>query len=1408
MHDQIHSLHHQLAETEEHLRLIQERKGQYVLDTDVPLQLVKDQRRLVAQIADLRARLDRLAEIPCPYRGLEPFEARHANVYFGRDAMVERLVAQVGQVPLVAVVGPSGCGKSSLVRAGLVTALRDGAPSEWRRLKKKGALPESRDWAVRIFRPGRDPLRALAAPLVALLEPGASEVDRLAEARKLAGHLREGTLAVGDVVTRLRQTRPEILHLLLVVDQFEELYTECDEEACRRAFVRALLAAAELDWVSVLLTLRADFYGRVLEHRALGERVDAGLVNVLPMDQAERRAAIKGPTLAAGRTFEAGLVERILDDVAEEPGNLPLLEFALTELWAQQTARGVLTHAAYDAIGQVQGAVARRAEAVYGELEREGRGDTARHVFLRLINYGAGAESTRCRAALDEMVTPRTRRAALEPVCQALADARLLVTGREEATGAPTIEVAHEALIQGWERLRRWLDEDRAFGLWRERLAAARRAWRDVGRDAGALLRGAPLAEAEGWLAGRGDDLNEAERAFIEESLALREGERAARERRRRRLTLSTVGAAAIFLVLALLAWGQRQTAVDEAHTRATAQAQAEHSQATAVVEAKVRSTAQAQAEYSQATAVAEAEVRATAQAQAERQARVARIRALAGQAQSVLEQHPQRSLLLALEAFDRALGSSPGEPYIPAAEQALRDALGTVGGRGLSGHERDVGAVAFSPDGRWLATGSWDDTARLWDLKATGPATEPIILRGHEGPVVALAFSLPSEPAEGHSRWLATGSWDDTVRLWDLTASDPAAEPIVLRGHKGGVRAVAFSPEGRWLASGSGDDTARLWDLKASDLLAKPLALHDHESDIVAVAFSPNGRWLATGSLDATARLWDLAASEPAAEPIVLQGHERLVNAIAFSSDGRWLVTASSYDTAARLWDLSAPDPAAEPLVLQGHKSTVEAVAFSPDGRWLATTGGWDATARLWDLTADGAGAEPIVLRGHEGWVEAVTFTSDGHWLATGSGDATVRLWDLTASDPAAEPIILRGHEGQINAIASSPDGHWLATGSGDETARLWNLSLSSPTAEPLVLYGHSSNAYAVAFSPDGHWLATGSADGTARLWDLTVCDPGAEPLILRGHGYTVNDVAFGPHKHWLATAGCDEIQEGLCVASTARLWDLTASNLAGESLVLHSHEDWVNAVAFSPNGRWLATGSGDNTARLWDLSAPDPGAEPLVLRGHENSVRALAFSPDGCWLASGSEDFTARLWDLTALDSAVDPLQLRGHEGGIQAVAFSPDGRWLATGSYDGTARLWNLTASGPGAQSLALRGHEDGVQAVAFSPDGRWLATGSRDQTARIWDLSASDPAGEPLVLRGHESGVQAVAFSPDGCRLATGSLDGTARLWTLRPDDLVELVCRTAGRNLTRSEWDLYYPGEDYRPTCPGLPVPGE
>jgi tetratricopeptide (TPR) repeat protein len=431
-----------------------------------------------------------------PYRGLESFREEHAAVFFGREAFAAELIDRVLHRSLVALIGASGGGKSSVVQAGLLPLLRRQRPPQ-------------RAWDTVVLRPGDEPFHRLAASLVPLLEPDLDEVDRLASARKLGERLSDGSVLLSDVVCRLIVKSNGTDRVLIVVDQFEELFTSTPAPQ-RQCFVTTVLSALDRAPITLLLTLRADFYGQAIDlDRGLSDRIQSGLVNLGPMTREELRLAVGQPAALAQVRFEPGLVDRILAQVEAQPGSLPLLEFALTELWERREGR-LITHAAFEAIGEVPGAISKRAEAVFLGLDAS-RKDAASRLFTRLVRAAAPGDSepdTRRRVALDTLT--ESERGVLQP----FVEARLLVLGWDEAA-SQTVEVAHEALIRGWRRFGAWVDQQREFLLWRQRLGQSMAEWNRTGRDAEALLRRPGLKEATGWVRDRQADLSQQELEFI-----------------------------------------------------------------------------------------------------------------------------------------------------------------------------------------------------------------------------------------------------------------------------------------------------------------------------------------------------------------------------------------------------------------------------------------------------------------------------------------------------------------------------------------------------------------------------------------------------------------------------------------------------------------------------------------------------------------------------------------------------------------------------------------------------------------------------------------------------------------------------------------------------------------------------
>jgi WD40 repeat protein/DNA-binding winged helix-turn-helix (wHTH) protein len=1177
--------------------------------------------RLTEKVPELAAATERVATV-CPYRGLRPFHEQDAPFFAGREELAKRLLEVTLARSFVAVVGSSGSGKSSAVQAGLVPLLRQ--------QRSPHAV-----WQVLSFTPGDRPFHRLCAATVPFLDAGLAETERLTETHKLGDLLAARELRLSTVWERVIRKSTCFDRLLIIADQFEELFALAPQ-AEQHAFVETILEGLGMGRVTFLLTLRADFYAHAVSlSRDLSDQLQNGIVNLGPMTGNELMRAIVEPAKRVGLEFEQGLAQRILDDVMEQPGNLPLLQFALTALWNDRRG-ALLTHSSYEGMGKVAGAVATRAEAVFSEHTPEHQSQI-RHFFTRLVRVNRpeeGGEDVRQRVDLSELDTGSQRIART----LAAADMRLVVIGRDESTGEETVEVAHEALIRRWARFAEWLNEDREFLLWRQRLRSGLAEYERNAGDKGSLLRGAPLAEAERWLLRRPLDLADGERRFISDSVAIRE--RAREEEERRRQNEMEV-AKRLREAANRLADTERQRAAEKA----------EHVQ-------RLRRLIRVLGVMLLLT-IAGAVFSLWQRAVARAQELVAASRAAEGT-------DPELSLLIAAQGVASALRWSSS--VLPEAEEQLhRSILASHVKRSLIGHLGWVWGVAWSPDGKRLATGSADHTAKIWDAE-TG--RELFTLYGHKEAVSKVAWSP-------HGNRIATSSEDGTAKVWD---AETGSELVTLGGHIKAVDSIAWSPDGQSLATASADGTAREWDVQSGIEL---LALRGHRGAVISVAWSPDGKRLATGGEDSLARVWDAATGT---EVLELRGHRFAVDSVAWSPDGKLLATGS-WDNTAKVWDVAT---GTEVLALRGHGQPVCSVAWNPDGKRLAT-GGEDSTAAVWDAKT---GKELLTLRGHADSIWSVAWSPDGKWLATASADSTVKVWEVEASK---ELVTLSGHAEEVAAVAWSRDQKWLATGSFDGRAKVWD---THAWKDVLALQGHAGRVYSVTWSPDGKRLATGSEDKTVKSWDART---GTERQALQGHAGRVYSVTWSPDGKRLATGSEDK---------TARVWDAETGK---ELLTLRGHSGPVHGVAWSPDGRWLATGSWDNNAKVWD---PRTGEELLALRGHTAEIYSIAWAPDGKRLATGGNDKTAKVWDAK---TGKELLSLRGHTGCVSTLAWSPNGKFLATGSFDNTTKVWDAET---GKGMLTLNGHDDHVWSVAWSPDGKQLATASGDRTVQIYAMDIHD------------------------------------------------------------------------------------
>ncbi|RSM55833.1 hypothetical protein DMB66_35195 [Actinoplanes sp. ATCC 53533] len=1105
-----------------------------------------------------------------PYPGLATFQPEDAEVFFGRAALVEELARRLRQKRFLAVFGPSGAGKSSVVRAGLVPAVPG---------------------PVIVLTPGAHPMAELAVHLARHAGvPAGGLLDELREDPPRA-HLmvRQGLHADGD--------------LLVMVDQFEELFASCADPGERAEFVAALLAMCrEPDGrARVVLAVRADHYARFTEHpELLAALVDAQVL-IGGMSPAELRQAVTRPAELRGARVEGALVATIVAEVSDSPGALPLAAHALREAW-QRRQGAMVTLAGYQAAGGVAGAVAHTAEQTYERMSEQEQ-DVARRVLLRMVDVGQDGLITRRRLSRAELDTMELAPAVVE----AFTAARLLSTDRD------TVEIAHEALIQAWPRLRGWVEESRAGLRLHRQLTEAAAAWGSLGRDDGALYRGLRLSATVEAADAKVIDLTGAEREFLEASRERQARETRSRQRRTRLALISlAIGVTAMSLIAAL-AFREANRANDERERALSHQ--------------------------------------------------------LVANARDQLQVDQELAVLLARAAYD----TKPTAEAAAVLRQAAVDSR--MRARLVSGQQQVFG-VAYSPDGRRVASSGADGTVRVWTMGGSDQfAGQPRVLRDHTGYVRIPVFS-----ADG--RYLAACGVDGLVTVWDLTADLP---PLVLRGHGGEVSAVAFSPDGRLVAGAGNDGTVRVWDRTSGNSRAVR-ALPLGGGPARTVAFSPDGDHLAAGGGDGPVIVWNLAKTAP---PVVLNGHENTVWSIAYSPDGRLLASASA-DQTVRIWPLTGREP---PLVLRADDGTVETVAFSPDGRRIASGHSGSDTIRVWN-TATGDGEDPLLLHGHLGPVWSVTFSPDGRRLLSGSGDGTLRLWD-----PAypGNPQVLDGHSGAAWSVAVSADGNTIASGGADHTVRVWRGRIGQA---PLVLRGHGDEVLAVALTADGRRVASVSRDRTVRVWDT---DSGARIAVLRGHTKIVWGVAFSPDGRRVASGGADE---------AVRIWDVDG---AGPPIVLKGHEASIRGIAFSPDGRQVASTSQDTTVRVWNA---DGHGDPLVLRGNPGLVWTVTYSPDGRTIATGGDDGNIRIWNANGKEQ---PRILRGHRGPVWSVAFRPDGRQIVSAGHDSSERIWD-TATGE--ELVSLRGHGAFVEQAQFGPD-ETLITAHGDGTIRLTRCAVCGP-----------------------------------------------------------------------------------
>ncbi len=1167
-----------------------------------------------------------------PFKGLQYFDQADSNLFFGRELLTAKLVHRLSQTQFLSVIiGASGSGKSSLVRAGLIPALKKGDPLLDGRKPPEG----SRNWRIHIVTPTVHPLEALAIELT-------HDSESITAATTLMDDLMQDPRSLGLFLARKNSG----YHTLLVLDQFEELFTLCHDEFEREAFIDNLLnlVSPGQSNATLILTLRADFYAHLAQYPELRDAVAQQQEYIGPMTAEELRLAIEEPAKRGHWTFEPGLVDLILRDVGDEPGSLPLLSHALLETWKRRSGH-TLTLKGYADAGGVRGAIAHTAETVYQNLSPDEQ-SVARYIFLRLTELGEGTEDTRRRASFDELMSSAEnadKRSEVRAVLNSLADARLITLGDD------TAEVAHEALIREWPTLREWLNQDRESLRLHRRLTEAAYEWELLGRDPGALYRGAHLAQARAWAELHPNTLNTGERAFLNTSIEQEQHEEREREEQQKReleaaqklaeteraraeeqahsanrlqirnRVITTIGSIALILALLAGMFGVQSNRNEVQAETNLGIAESNFRQAEAqrlAAEASKLILSQGSPEQIALLSVRSMNVQYTYQGDA------------ALSAAATLK-YPKQIFAGSSEYRIREVVFSPDGKYFLIANgdgpwATLRDARSGKKIRTFS--YSGVEGVAFSLDSKYILTGSWDKMAILWNAE-TG--TQESHFTGHNGSVLSVAISPDN-------RQVLTGSLDGTARLWDVVTGKQLHE-FTIATNGDWVCAVAFSPDGKYLLLGKSKGAVELRDAQTGIEIRQ---FKGSTSTISSVAFSPDGKVFLAGG-DLVARLWDVSTGN------VLQnfiGHTWSIQSVAFSPDGKYVFTGSA-DGTARKWD---PQSGEELERFVGSMSENGEIAISPDGKALLTVSSGGET-RLWNLSDP----PKLPIFRSTGVVNSAKFSLDGKYVFTGDTNGMVWMWDAVTGEKLRD---FTGHTSGINyGLAVSPNGKYILTGSWDSTIRLWDIETG---AELRQFIGPTTAVESVAFSPDGQYVSAGAGDGT-WIW---FTETGQQRLQLRDFNF-VNRVVFSPDGKYIATAGGTGTA---AYSAQAQLWDASNGQLIKSFPIAYAD---FTCVAFSPDGKYLLTATSSNLVQLWDIQT-----RRLVhnFDGHTAIIWTATFSPDGKYIATASADGTARIWDA---QTGQELRRLIGHSNVVENVDFSPDGRYLLTGGEDGTVRLLDV-------------------------------------------------------------------------------------------------------------------------------------
>lgn len=1241
-------------------------------------------------------------KLRCPFRGLLAFREKDSDLFFGREALTERLCSKVLDYPFLAVLGPSGSGKSSIVQAGMLPKLRDGRT------------------LIAVFSPGERPVEELAFTLHGLCPDMGNSEDIFERLRRTKSALR---FISRDYFGALKMRR-----LVIVVDQFEEIFTRCKDENQRRCFLALLLDAVALPnaGVIVIVTLRSDFIGRCAQYPDLNMWVIDHLAQIGAMSEDNLRCAVAEPARLVGLEFEKGLVAQIIEDAKFATGELPILEHALLELYNNRVGRH-LSFKAYREIGGIQGALVKRAEAEFAKLDTNERKILRKMFVLCLILPGDGAEDTRRRATKEELITIGRPRKVAEALIERWASARLLTTRRER--GLETVDVSHEALIRRWERIKDWMREDREKARSTQALRRAAADWQRESLNSDYLFQGVRLARVEEVFMNEPSLLTGLEERFIRASLAQREHER---QRRLRRAQLSTAAVLLVLAVVGYLAFNWR-----DSESRSRRQL--------------IRSYWEKAHEYREQDKIL-LFLHTIVEAVGLRPEDDTRENILRDAASynpkwyllhilnhngpvkgAVFDNSETRVLTWSSDGTAQLWEASTGKRLIP----AMR-------------HEGGVEGAEFNTAATRIVTWSKSGTVRIWDTDSGRPISALLRQRGNVrgaqfnkeetriltwgGNDVRLWAAEDGRPVGGRprplffsvfgatfnkegSRVLAWGSPRGSIKMWDAESGEPVDSAYE---YSGAINGAMFNPSDTHFLTWNVSGELLLWDAQRVEPVSVPLELGQ---GLWGATFNADGSRILTWGFGGEVQLWDTETLKAIRRPFRHGGY--VVGARFDSAEKR--VLSWGYDGYVKLWDVMSGESIGRPLK---HERAVNGAIFSFDETQVLS---WsdDGAARVWDSQTGNPLSTALT---HERRVVGSVFDSSSTRILTWGDDNMVRMWRSTDSEPTERNL---EHRASVWGASFSANETRVLTWGLDGT-RIWNAVNGQPigpSRRPKLGANGRAGVRGASVNADETQILTWRRDGTVRLLDASNAEPIQAPIR---HRYEVLGATFNPTEDLILSWQSESIF----------LWESSSGRQIGRPI---KHQGRIAGATFNVNGTEILAWSVDGVVRIWSSSYSKPISRPMR---HEDRVIGATFNSDESKILSWSDDGTARLWDTSTSKMIGAALK---HEDGILGAAFDTEEARVLTWSRDGTARIWSVEKSSQLGKPFE---HQKAVLGAMFDASENRVLTWSDDGTARLWDARSYEPAG--ALLR-HRDSIQGATLNAVETQVLTWSKDGNVRLW---------------------------------------------